>query len=268
MTSHRYDLIVFGDEVESILTAVSAARMSKALQKDFSIALVRQSTGKLGGLSTRGGLSYMDITLETKSPLFREFLEKSGVVQVALAPKKAHQCLESLIHEENITVFSGQKNLQWQTNRSGGLTGCFLGDGTLLQGGVFIDATPDADMARQTGIPFMKGLGGVLGSDQDYLGVSPVFQIHGVPKEDLIAFEATLRQAPHLLQDLKLALPHHPESLLQEYLTRPCYSPDDKDYLDILNPVIGVAYHVWRHGSAATYPTASIYIDGANISIL
>ncbi len=255
------DVAVYGDEVESVLTAVSAARCG------VRVILVRRSQELLGGLSTRGGLSYMDITPECKSPLFEAFTRQAGVIRVGLEPNRAHRVLQSMLQEAEVTVLSGVE-AQWESFTTGAFSGWRLGDGSLLQARQYIDATPDADLARAAGVPYLRGLGGVLGDEQDYLAVSPVFQIEGVPKEDLMAFEASLRERAEMSAWLEQALPYHPQALRAEYLTRPCFSPEGMDYLDVLNPVIGIAYHHWRHGDVATYPTAETWIDGANISLL
>jgi len=73
---------------------------------------------------------------------------------------------------------------------------------------------------------------------------------------------------PALPDMLEKALPYHPAELRQDYITRPTFAPEDKDYLDILNPAIGIDYHVWRHGSPKGYANAGIFIDGGNISRL
>ncbi len=253
-----WDVVVIGDEVESIITAVSAARCG------IKVALVRRSTGLLGGLSTRGGLSYMDITPEYTSPLFQEFLDKAGVVRVALDSGKAHQVLAELVKESGIELFSGVS----VTVLPGSPHVMTLSDGEVLQAKMLIDATPDADIARQLAVPFLQGLGEILGEEQNYLGFSPVFRIAGASVDEMQAFEARLRGRPDIRQVLEEALPWHPSALREEYVTRLTYSPDDMDYLDILNPVIGIYYHCWRHGEAGTYPMADIAIDGANISLL
>jgi hypothetical protein len=255
------DVVVFGDEVESVLTAVSAA------QAGAVTVLVRSSQGRLGGLSTRGGLSYMDITPECQAPLFNRFLTEAGVIRVALDPDRAHATLSRLLSEAGVTVVHSDPLPAWPTPGVA-VDSLPLADGTQLAARLWIDATPDADLARSAGIPYLKGLGGVLGEDQNYLGISPVFRIAGVPKQDLIAFEARLRARPDMATWLEIALPYHPTDLRAEYLTRPCFSPDDQDYLDILNPVIGIAYHQWKAGAVDGYPTALTWIDGANISLL
>lgn len=258
------DVLIIGDEVESILTAVSAARAG------VKTILARRSTSRLGGLSVRGGLSYMDITPEFITGLFQEFLTRTGLIRVALNPDRADRVLSEMLQEADIQVFSGV-DVRMETGQDGfpGLV-CLTGqqEEWVLQPTVVIDATPDADVARSLGVPYLMGLGGILGEEQNFLGVSPVFRITGVSVEALQAFEAKLRANPELPTILAQALPYHAPELRAEYITRPTFAPPEMDYLDILNPVIGIDYHIWRHGDASSYPEAGIFIDGANISRL
>lgn len=270
--SRACGVLVIGDEVESVITAVSAARAG------VKTILARRSMGPLGGLSVRGGLSYMDITVECLTGIFHEFYQRAGVVRIALNPERAHLVLHQMLSEAGVELISGVEPEVW-FNRDGFPEQVELirtrhdeqsaEDGAIhLRPGVVIDATPDAELARAAGIPYLTGLGGLLGEDWNYLGVSPVFRITGVPEAGLRAFEARLRQNPHLPHILEKALPYHPQSLRDEYVTRPTFAPPDQDYLDILNPVIGIDYHIWRHGTPSSYPNAPIAIDGGNVSRL
>jgi hypothetical protein len=99
-----------------------------------------------------------------------------------------------------------------------------------------------------------------------FLGVSPVFEIHGISRWELMDFEAKLRQTPGLLEDLRQALPHHADPGV--LIDRPCESPPDRDYLDILNPTIGILFHRWKFGETSSYPNAPVWIDGGNMSVL
>jgi hypothetical protein len=260
----HYQVLVVGDEVESILTAISASNAGA------KTVLIRRSTGRLGGLSVRGGLSYMDITPEYRCGLFNTFLERCGLIRVALNPDKANQVLHEMLSEARVEVISGVEirlELDGQGFPKHALLTC--GDQShCLFPQVVIDATPDADIARSLGLAYIQGLGGILGEEQDFLGISPVFRITGVSVEALRAFEAHLRANPLLPQRLEEALPYHPPALRAELIKRPTYAPADQDYLDILNPVIGVDYHIWRHGSPQGYASADIFIDGGNISRL
>ncbi len=274
--SQDCDVLVIGDEVESILTAVSAARAGA------TVRLARRSNGPLGGLSVRGGLSYMDITPELVTGLFMEFFQRAGMVRVALNPDRAHDVLTQLLAEANIEVTSGVEvtvqlthdGLPELVTLTPGHWDAATSEGPVdniaitLRPKVLIDSTPDADVARALGVPYLTGLGGMLGEDQNFLGVSPVFRITGIPVGGFRAFEAELRKNPQLPVILDQALPYHPPALRAEYIHRPTFAPEEYDYLDILNPVIGIDYHIWRHGTPETYPTAPIAIDGANTARL
>lgn len=260
------DVLVIGDEVESVLTAVSAA------QAGTRVILTRKSRSWLGGLSVRGGLTYMDITPEFVTGLFKAFLERAGLIRVALNPDQAHQALSDMLQEAGVTVISGVETIL-EFNRDGrpvraSLRGTDADQATVVFPEVVLDTTPDADIARAAGIPFIAGLGGILGDEQDFLGVSPVFRITGISVPEFRAFEEKLRQNPLLPEILERALPYHPPELREEYMHRPTFAPDDQDYLDILNPVIGIDYHIWRHGAPDGYAEADILIDGGNVSRL
>jgi hypothetical protein len=280
LTAQQYDVIVAGDEIESIITAVSAAKAGA------SVLLLRHSNGILGGLSTRGGLSYMDITPAYCSGLFQYFLQQAGVVRVALNPDCAHAVLTQMLNESGVDCLSG---VQWETlsiessplkhNQSqhsqllqhnrGYQLSFKAGDRSFNRiATVILDATPDATLARAIHIPHLEGLGGLFGKNIPFLGVTPVFRITGVTVEALQAFEASIRNSPDMPTLLEQALPYHPDSLRAEYINRPTYAPANQDYLDILNPAIGIHYHQWRHQTAASYPEAMIAIDGGNIARL
>jgi hypothetical protein len=255
------DVLVFGDEVESVITAVSAAMLG------VRVALVRRSRGRLGGLSTRGGLSYMDITPELTPPLFQRFLDACGVRRVALNPDRADEILRRWIHETGILLYDGVAPTICMSGE-GRVQNALLSESTSLSARFYIDTTPDADVARQAGVPQLGGLAALFGEEHGLLGVSPVFRITGVSPQQLMAFEASIRQRANWAKALEEALPYHPSELLQALISRPCFCPEDQDYLDILNPSIGIDFYRWQHGQVAGYENASAWIDGGNVSRL
>lgn len=266
-------LIIFGDELESALTAVSAAQTLGRADAALQIKLVRRSTGLLGGLSTRGGLSYMDITPGLIPPLMQAFFKRVGFRRVALEPVRAARVLQEMLDEAGVQVLSGVEIDQVRCTEAGDYQ--FESSQGPLMATHWIDTTPDADIARLAGVPYLIGLGGVLGEAQNFLGVSPVFTVEHVSAEAFRAFEAKLRQRPDLPTLLTEALPYHDPALRAEFVTRPVFTnegmdndPDKQDYLDVLNPVIGICYHVWKGNTAASYVDAPIVIDGFNIALL
>jgi hypothetical protein len=260
-------LVILGDEVESVLTAVSAAQALGRFSR-HRVTLIRRSTGLLGGLSTRGGLAYMDLTPGMFSPLFAEFLRRAKVKRVALDPVRGHRALEAMLKRAGVHVISGVE-VTPQRNPDGSFTLFNPDQNPLINVDILIDTTPDADYARALGVPFTVGFEHQFGEDRNFLGISPVFRLTDVTPQALIQAEIRLRQRDDLKPLLDAAFPHHPDSERAAWVSRnPFLGPD---YIDILNPAIGVIFHDWRVrtlGLKAPYPEADQWIDGANIAIL
>jgi hypothetical protein len=269
---HDVHIVVLGDELESLLTAISIAQHT---QKSTAVTVLRQSNGLLGGLSTRGGLSYMDLTPEFISPQLGAFLKKSGLKRVALHAETADAMLHQLLKHHNIELFSGVGKLFPVLNQATHhLTGVCtkLGEEFVTFPADFIvDATPDLNFSRTCGVPYIKGLGGVFGSTEpelNTLGVSPVFRIDGITYEQLQAFEAILRADEKTPNLLKTLCPWMTEKQREDLLVRPTYAPAESDYVDVLNPIIGLHFHHWYYGESVLYELAPFWIDGANVSRL
>lgn len=261
------DLVVVGDEIESVITAVAAAKQG------LEVVVVRSAgAGQwLGGLSTRGGLAYMDITPECIGGLFGDFLVAAEVQRVALVPQRAHDVLAAWLSEHRIRMIEGV-TVKPKTQTTTPVAQLALSNGQTLQARMVVDATPDADLARLYRVAYREGLGGLLRQVDrqapDFLGVTPVFTLSGVSVTQMQDFEAALRDERGLKAMLDEALPYHAASLRADYKTRPTYSPPGSDYLDILNPTIGVYFHRWRGEKARTYPDAQTWIDGGNVALL
>ncbi|MFN8614460.1 MAG: FAD-dependent oxidoreductase [Vampirovibrionales bacterium] len=274
------DVLLIGDEIESGLTAVSAALALKALGCEPSVTLLAppasEENGLLGGLSTRGGLSYMDITLNEgsaiyKSPLFDEFLQRAGVIRVALHAQQASDTLRTMLSEAGVTVQVGTVNSVQQRSSGWSIT---TEQGQWFETRVLVDATPDADVARLAGCRMITGLGGLLQqvsgnpNAPDSLGITPLFTLDGLDRKALIVFEEALRKDPVTPELIAKGLPWLNPAEQTELLIRPVFSPDDEDYVDILSPVIGLHWHRWRGGTPESYPLASPKIDGFNTAWL
>jgi hypothetical protein len=254
-------LLVVGNEVEAVVTAVSAALQAQSTGLPLKVNLALPAPPPLGGLCSH--LAYLDRTVGLEPPLYRKLLLESGVQRVSMDPQRLHTVLQRWLADHHISVFPIQLPLTWQ--------GQALEDasGQRLAFDFCLDATPDADVGRAAGLPVaVAGFKTVLPSmaTASFLGVSPVFQVAGLWPEALIAFEARLRASPEMPAWLDAALPELAPESRAALLTRPCFP--GPDYLDMLNPALGVAYHVWRHGQAASYPEAMVWIDGGNIALL
>jgi hypothetical protein len=265
--SSRSSVLVIGDELESVIAAIASA------MQGLPVTLLRQSTGLLGGLSSRGGLAYMDLTPEYLSPLFAQIIEEAGLKRVALHGPSLHRVLTAWLEKTNVQVVSAIE---------GGLQGLKpLWQGQQLMGAhnathqwpaaFVIDATPDATFARACGVPYRLGLGGLFGQSDTVqtLGVSPVFGIEGLSPQALVQAEERLRQNPQAPALLAQCFPWLSPAQRQELLERPCIAPPELDYVDILNPTLGAFYHQWRYGdNGPSYDRAPFWIDGGNVACL
>jgi hypothetical protein len=276
-TNTTVDVLIFGDELEGILAGISAAQAGAKVAICLPFGLKQADNPNwLGGLGTRGGLAYMDLTWDCMPPLFAKFLAACQVKQVCLHAPVAHAVLLDWIKASNISLIKWQRRLPvgYKATPVPQFT-LIDDDGLTWQAPVAIDATADADVARQLGEPWLNGLTGMLPAENNqqvhlpqHIGVSPVFTITGVPYADLMAFEERCRQHPNMPDWLSLALPYHHPDEWQTLLTRPCYAPAHLDYLDILNPILGIAFHQWWQGDVATYPHTRVWIDGGNVARL
>lgn len=258
-------LVVIGDELESCLFAVAASL------EGWRVTLARRSDGWLGGVSTRGGLGYMDLTPGLVPPLMLRFLEEAGLKRVALCPQKADAVLRSWLAANAIHLISGAKEYSpvWDAHKK--LLGVQIApEQAPLEADFYVDATPDATLARACGVPYLEGLGGVLGhtGPLNFLGVSPVFTIKGLSRTDLRKAEAQLRQRNDAANLLEATFPFYSAAYRQALLERPTYAPDALDYIDVLNPTLGAYYHKWRYGRSLPYQEAPFWIDGGNIACL
>ena len=256
-------VIIIGDELEACVTACVLG------WHGVHVTILRRSTSLLGGLSTRGGLSYMDLTPDFIPPMMQSMLNDAGLKRVALHAETADAVLKKQLSQANVNIVSG-------------VEAHALADPTRLLGiqdihtkitytaDFYIDATPDATIARQAGVPSMLGLQGVFGDDEtvNALGVSPVFRVAGLDYRRLQTAEEGLRHRADMPNLLARHMPWLSEDERHALIERPTYAPEESDYLDILNNVIGVAYHHWRYGENIAYESAPFWVDGFNIARL
>jgi hypothetical protein len=118
-----YDVIVYGDEVPGVFAAVSAAREYRRRTKQYPRVLLL-SKGNLqagiGGHLVRGGLAYLDRSQIEKSirddlglptfgdpaAIYKEFLQRIGVLVVGLDRSKASTVLRQMLQEAGVDILS------------------------------------------------------------------------------------------------------------------------------------------------------------------
>lgn len=270
----RPHVAICGDELEACLCALML------LRQGIAVTLYSRTPARPGGLSTRGGLAYMDVTPELMPPLMGWVLKQCGFKRVALHAETAYGVLGHLLKEAGCTLrpYGAFKQAVWNTlPRQPRIAAIEEADGRFTPVDALIDATPDATVAHQLQHPSLLGLHGVFASENSptaqaitpqSLGVSPVFRVRGLCHTTLQQAEAAFRTSPKAPELMKAHMPWLSEAERTELLNRPTFAPEDSDYLDILSPCIGVAYHHWRFGSSVAYDAAPHWIDGFNIARL
>jgi hypothetical protein len=263
---------IIGDELEACITAMMLLRLGTR------VTLFSRRPEALGGLSTRGGLAYMDITPEYLPPLMAWLLPQCGWERVALHPETTMAVLGEQLTHPNLSIrpFNSCPILSW-TNGQPGLSSRVVSlqdaaNGESMNVDAVIDATPDASLAHITGHTQHLGLGGIFrpnpspNSRSVSLGVSPLFRISGLDVSTLQAAEAGFRTTDKCAALLARHMAWLREPERHELLHRPTYA--GVDYLDILNPCIGVAFHEWAFANRFPYENAPYWVDGFNIACL
>ena len=289
-----YDVICFGDEVPGVLAAISAAREYRRRTNRYPRVLL-MSKGSLqegiGGHLVRGKLSYLDRTqislamqkslgLDTfgsPSAIYKEFLQKSGVVGIALDPQKASAALKEMLLQADIDLLSRVeiKSVIKQGQKIASIT---TSKGTVYTGKQFIDATVNAELAQAAGVKKLKGFE-TFGLPDSELPVTLVFETAGISTRRLKELDYTyLKRFTNIADseaqkfllhaagmDAKLAEELRKEMLDTRGNLKTLWAGND--YIDVRSPALSVSYHSFR-GTKLLFPQTSAILDEGNIAIL
>ncbi len=202
--AQNYDVIVFGDEVPGVMTAIKVKRELEQRNGTAKVALITEGdTSKgIGGHLVRGGLAYLDRNqvprdmrgelgfFGASSQLYQEFLDLTGTEAIALDRFRATQAFENLFLKENIELI-GKAKLRSVT--TAGKLVCSLttaNNGSLIAK-QFIDATQGGKLAEMSGVEISKGFA-QLGLPDSALSVGWVFEVYGKDIEQLKEIELEL----------------------------------------------------------------------------
>jgi hypothetical protein len=173
-----YDVIVVGTDPEGIAAAVSGARNGLN-------TLLIDKRGKLGGLMTVGGLNSIDMNYNPRKELitkgiFYEFYQQiegdsfdtNTAEKVFLKMVSEEKKIHTVLNATEITpVLKG--------NKVTGIKAIINGKKVRFQAGSVIDATQDADIAFQAGVPFTLGQEDI-GCPNNQMAVTLVFKLGGL----------------------------------------------------------------------------------------
>jgi len=290
----EYDIICFGDEVPGVLTLVCASREYHRRTGKYPRSLLLfkgNSQLGVGGHLVRGGLSYLDRSavpisirqqydLDTfgDSPaIYDEFLERSGVYQIALNPQSANLTLRQMLQEVRADVLSNAeiKSVIKQGNQINTIE---LVRGEFYKAKHFIDCTVNAELAQFAGVRKLKGFE-TFGLPDSELSVTLTFQTKGltvdrlkrIEYEYLAGFIDTNNNQFQRL--LNVAAGNNSE--FADYLRQDLIDENGnlktmyagKDYIDVRSKALSIAYHSFR-GTTLSLQASGSVLDNGNIAIL
>ncbi|OOO00563.1 MAG: hypothetical protein ATN35_06680 [Epulopiscium sp. Nele67-Bin004] len=192
--SMTFDVIVIGTDPEGISAALSSARNGMT-------TLLIDSRERIGGLFTLAGLNSLDMnyyearaggtaTLLTQG-IFKEFLEDTGSRPTIINKKYSRDSFDvteveavfnkMIAREDDITLQLGMDSVHpiVENNVVVGVTAVTNGQEYDIYGTVLIDATQDADIAAEAGVPFTIGLETLNLPDQ-MQAITPIFKVEGI----------------------------------------------------------------------------------------
>ena len=293
-TPRSYDFIVFGDEVPGVLALVAAAREHRRQTGQYprSLLLFKGSSLEgIGGHLVRGKLAYLDrssvppdlrrlLGLDTfgePSAIYQEFLQRSGVVRIALDPRKADATLRQMLIEINAAILS-RIDIESVLKNGNLITGIRLTNGDTYWGKQFVDATVNAELAQYAGAQKLSGFAGMGLADSE-LPVTLVFETEGISVQKLQQIEYeylqryTNRADVSAQKTLNIVAGDNPPFVQQLYKgmsdaqgkLRPMFA--GVDYIDVRSKALSVAYHDFR-GTSLSLEESGTILDNGNIAIL
>lgn len=180
-----YDVIVVGGEPEGVAAALSAARNGLH-------TLLIEDDATLGGLMTLGELNFLDMNHGPKNELltrgiFAEFYK--GLGNAFDTEEAKTWFLSKAKQEKNLTTLLNTAVIApiMESNTIIGVKVNEQGTAKEYLGLRVIDATIDADLAAQAGVPYTIG-GEDYGEKGLLMGVTLVFEVSGVNWDRLVQY--------------------------------------------------------------------------------
>lgn len=293
-TTRTYDLICFGDEVPGILALVAAAREYRrrtGLLPKTLLMFKGNSAEGVGGHLVRGGLAYLDrcqVPQDVRqfqtipifgdpSSLYKEFLQRAGVVQIALDPRRADTALRQMLREIGTDLLS-RVQIQSLVANGNRLAGIRLVRGDTYLASQFIDCTVNAELAQFAGVQKVQGFT-TFGLPESELPVTLVFETEGLTLDRLRKTELTYLKRLSDPNDAEaqryIQLAAGSKSQRVEQFKKDLLDAQGKfktmdvgpDYIDIRSLALSIAYHAFR-GKRWSLAESGMILDRGNIAIL
>ncbi len=292
--TREYDIICFGDEVPGVLSLVCASREYHRRTGKYPRSLLLfkgNSQLGIGGHLVRGGLSYLDRSsvpisirqqydLDTfgDSPaIYDEFLERSGVYQIALDPQNANLTLRQMLLEVRANILSNAE-IKSVIKEGNNISVVELIRGEFYKANYFIDCTVNAELAQFAGVKKLRGFE-TFGLPDSELSVTLTFQTKGLTVDRLKQIEYeylegfTDRANTEFQNLLNIAAGNNSD--FADYLRQDLIDKNGnlktmyagRDYIDVRSKALSIAYHSFR-GTPLYLQTSGSILDNGNIAIL
>jgi hypothetical protein len=292
--NRTYDIICFGDEVPGVLALVAASReyQRRTGKKPRTLLMFKGNSQEgIGGHLVRGRLAYLDrsrVPLEVRQALrldpfgdpctlYKEFLQRSGVSQIALDPAKADSALRTMLRDADVDVVS-RLEIKAVLRNGTRLAGIQLTKGETYLAQQFIDATVNAELAQFAGVKKLRGFE-TFGLPESELPVTLVFETEGLSIARLKEVETALIKRFYNLNDRagqeQLAIAAGGNAKLAEQFRKDLVDGAGNfkslyagsDHVDIRCAALSLAYHAFR-GKPLSLKGSGFVLDLGNIAIL
>lgn len=201
--ARSYDVIVFGDEVPGVMSALKVQRELQARNHSSKVAIITEGNtdNGIGGHLVRGGLAYLDRnqvpqSLRSRygifgqpSRLYQEFLNLGQVREIALDRFAAARNFQQALSRAGVDVIDKADLGEVQT--SGPLVCALTAGGQTYTAPQFIDASQSGELAAASGVEMMQGLE-ALGFPNSSLSIGLILDLYGVNIDQLRAVESQL----------------------------------------------------------------------------
>jgi FAD dependent oxidoreductase len=293
-TIRSYDVIVFGDEVPGVLAIVCAAKEYKRLTGKTLRTLVMSKANLkegIGGHLVRGGLAYLDrcnVTATIRqslglsnfgdpSAIYKDFLKKAGVKEIALDSQKADAALRSMLFDTGTHILS-RCEISTVIKKDNKITGIQLTNRDTYLAQQFIDCSVNAELAQFAGVKKIQGFD-TFGLADAELPVTLVLETQGLNIQKLRAIELAYLQRFQNKNDTEvqkvIEFSAGSNPLLLQRLQKEMFEiPMEQkimsvgvDFIDIRSFILSMAYHAFRQKPMILHESGFL-LDRGNIATL
>ncbi|MEL6880558.1 MAG: FAD-dependent oxidoreductase, partial [Cyanobacteria bacterium J06607_10] len=285
-----YDVIVFGDEVPGVMSALKVKRELRSRRHSSRVALVTEANTQngIGGHLVRGGLAYLDRNqvpthlrslygiFGQPSRLYREFLRLGQVDTIALDRFTLSQRFQQALAAANIDIIDNADLGTVQISET--LVCAFDASGETYQASYYIDASQSGELATASGVEMMQGLE-ALGLPDSALSLGLILDFYDVTIDQFKAVEATLINRYFDPRDSAaqewLTVASGGDTVRRQYLLQSLidYQRQPKllyqgtsDSADVRSLALSIMVHGWL-GQPYDIQSSGFLFDRANIAI-